>query len=68
MWWLCVAAELGAHSAFTFLFISVAYESENLSWNLVYSEQSRESCGLVIVAVWLLFLLCIGSNKFRCTP
>ena len=58
-------ADLGAHSAFAFAFISAAAESDKLSWDLLHYEESRESCGLVIVMIWLVFLLSAGSSKLR---
>ncbi len=60
-----MVAYLGANGAFSFIFVSVALDNGNLSWDIVHSEEGRETCGLAIVTVWLLFLLCVGSNKFR---
>ena len=64
-WWLFGAADLGAHLAFSFAFISAAVDNDRLSWDLLHFEESRESCGLVITSIWLIFLLSTGSHKLR---
>lgn len=64
-WWLITVADLGAHAAFSFSFITAAAEKGRLSWDVLHLEESRESCGLVITSIWLIFLLCIASNKLR---
>lgn len=64
-WWVSAMADLGAHSAFAVSFISAAAKNNRLSWDVLHYEESRESCGLVIVMIWLVFLLLAGSSKHR---
>lgn len=65
-WWrLSVAADLGALLAFSLSFIATAATKGKLSYDVLYSEESRESTGLVIVMLWLLLLLCSGPQRSR---
>jgi hypothetical protein len=32
---------------------------------VLHLEESRESCGLVITIIWMVFLISMGSNKLR---
>ena len=60
-----MAADLGALLAFSMSFITTAASKGKLSYNFLYSEESRESIGLIIVMLWLALLLCTGPQGLR---